>query len=329
MEEIALVFSSLAGACTAVAMDKIPRRKSKHTVAAASAIESQLHSLRVEKEILGKTITRLYNNESGISHSQRDKLLARYQYQLGSISAKIEKLEIAGRYPDLGAVGESIVSMMDSRLSKLDERLHEISSKITTTPVPQQAEPLQPQEVRQAKEAGPSGQMARPQTLEKPVQKTPPIEKPAPAVEVPLEVPEMQKATMPEPAIFAEISRPPEHVTVELSTLTRISGRRPEFPAEFIKTSPPPVQPEAPEALQEIEVPRPIVPVEPTPLVAKEEPAPADAPKPEPTVQNIQMPDPIRIPEEEEKIEDDDKDLDKIKSEIMRALSKLEQVEVE
>ncbi len=42
----------------------------------------------------------------------------------------------------------------------------------------------------------------------------------------------------------------------------------------------------------------------------------------------IQLPAAIKIPEEE-KLEDDDKDLDKIKSEIMKALSKLEQVEVE
>jgi hypothetical protein len=42
----------------------------------------------------------------------------------------------------------------------------------------------------------------------------------------------------------------------------------------------------------------------------------------------IQLPTAIKIPEEE-KLEDDDKDLDKIKSEIMKALSKLEQVEVE
>ncbi len=42
----------------------------------------------------------------------------------------------------------------------------------------------------------------------------------------------------------------------------------------------------------------------------------------------IQLPTAIKIPEEE-KLDDDDKDLDKIKSEIMKALSKLEQVEVE
>jgi len=38
----------------------------------------------------------------------------------------------------------------------------------------------------------------------------------------------------------------------------------------------------------------------------------------------IQIPAALKIPEEE-KLEEDDKDIDKIKSEIMKALSKLEQ----
>ena len=42
----------------------------------------------------------------------------------------------------------------------------------------------------------------------------------------------------------------------------------------------------------------------------------------------IQIPAALKIPEEE-KLEEDDKDIDRIKSEIMKALSKLEQVEVE
>ena len=58
----------------------------------------------------------------------------------------------------------------------------------------------------------------------------------------------------------------------------------------------------------------------------------SELPKPELVIQEperkIQLPTAIKIPEEE-KLEDDDKDLDKIKSEIMKALSKLEQVEVE
>ena len=344
MEEIALVFSSLAGACTAVAFDKIPKRKLKQTVTVSAAVENQLHSLNIEREILTKTITRLHNDESIISKGQRDKLLLRYQHQLGAISAKIEKLEIASKYPDLGPVGDSIISLMDSRLSKLDQRLHEISSKITVNPVqpvPQVAPPQQ--------QAAVQVQAARHEPPRQIVQERPRPETVAPEIITRPEVIEVEPEKIPEPPAI-HIHVPERHVSVELSTLTTIPNKMPEFPAEFIKPAqtfeipkPAEIAPKVEvsqitEPAPKIEIPKPaeipkqdlsqIVPVEPTPLAKAEEVPVAEIPKPEPAMEKVQMPTPIKIPEEE-KIEDDDKDLDKIKSEIMRALSKLEQVEVE
>ena len=315
MEEIALVFSSLAGACTAVALDKIPRRKYKQTVTISSAVENQLHSLRIEKEILTKTITRLHNDSSGVSQIQRDKLLIRYQHQLGAIVAKIEKLEIVSRYPDLGPVGDSLVTLMDSKLTKMDQKLHEISSKISVSNI-------QPTQVAQ--------QITKP--VEQPKQDPPKqivAEKPPVKVEPKVEVSqkiEAPKEKIPEITIPpVEVYLPERRVSVELSTLTTIPNKMPEFPAEFIKA--PTV--EAPKVEPKIEIPQLIVPVEPAPLVPVDEIPVIEAPKVEPVVEKkVQMPTPMRIPDEE-KIEDDDKDLDKIKSEIMKALSKLEQVEVE
>ncbi|MGB9002641.1 MAG: hypothetical protein WCC52_02415, partial [Nitrosotalea sp.] len=150
MEEIALVFSSLAGACTAVALDKIPKRKYKQTITVNSVVEDQLHSLKIEKDILTKTITRLHHEESNVSSVQRDKLLIRYQHQLGTIIAKIEKLETASKYPDLGPIGDSLVTLMDNKLSKMDQRLHEISSKISVNTVqPSVQTTVQPAQVKQ------------------------------------------------------------------------------------------------------------------------------------------------------------------------------------
>jgi len=320
MEEIALVFSSLAGACTAVALDKIPRRKYKQTVTISSAVENQLHSLRIEKEILTKTITRLHNDSSGVSQIQRDKLLIRYQHQLGAIAAKIEKLEIASRYPDLGPVGDSLVTLMDSKLSKMDQKLHEISSKISVSNI-------QPTQVAQ--------QIAKPveqpkQDLPKQIVEEKPPVKVEPKVEVPQKI-EVPKEKIPEITIPpVEVYLPERRVSVELSTLTTIPNKMPEFPAEFIKAPTAEVPKiEVPKVEPKIEIPQLIVPVEPAPLVPVEEIPVIEAPKVEPVVEKkVQMPTPMRIPDEE-KIEDDDKDLDKIKSEIMKALSKLEQVEVE
>ena len=148
MEEIALIFSSVAGACTAVALDKVPKiKRTKQTPTINSAITNQLHSLRMEKEILSKTIARLHQQESEVSKIQKDKLLLRYQHQLGTVISKIEKLELASKYPDLGPVGDSLISFMDNRLSQLDQRLHEISTKITVNTITQIKQVEKPIEV--------------------------------------------------------------------------------------------------------------------------------------------------------------------------------------
>ena len=52
------------------------------TIGANEHIVNQLHSLEVERDILTKTISRLYDNDSDLNKIQRDKLLLRYQHQL-------------------------------------------------------------------------------------------------------------------------------------------------------------------------------------------------------------------------------------------------------
>ncbi len=328
MEEIALVFSSLAGACTAVALDKIPRRKYKQTVTVSSAVENQLHSLKIERDILTKTITRLHSEESNISRVQRDKLLIRYQHQLGTISVKIEKLEIASKYPDLGPIGDSLITLMDSKLSKMDQRLHEISSKITVNPAQPVVQTIQTVQTVQQTAQTQTVQQAKQETKQI-AQEKPQIEKIEPKVEARQERIEAPKEKIVEPQPPIEIHLPEKHVSVELSTLTTIPNKMPEFPAEFIKPVTTIETPKVVELTPKIETPQFIVPVEPTPLFTTKESPAIETTNHEPVVEKkAHLPTPIKIPEEE-KIEDDDKDLDKIKSEIMRALSKLEQVEVE
>ncbi|MFI5417120.1 MAG: hypothetical protein ACHQW9_03605, partial [Nitrososphaerales archaeon] len=134
MQEIALVISSIAGACTAATIGKFPR--SKISLLGANAhIKGQIETLRIEKDILTKTVSRLYQDSSDLTRIQRDKLLSRYQHQLGIVLAKIEKLEAASKYPDLGPIGDGLITLMDQKLSALDRRLTEISSKISVTNV--------------------------------------------------------------------------------------------------------------------------------------------------------------------------------------------------
>ncbi len=129
MQEIAILLSSIVGAFTAVTVKKFPKNKAGLvSLGANSQIKNQINSLRIEKEILTKTISRLYQNDVGVGKIQRDRLLSRYQHQLGIILVKIEKLEAASKHPDLGQVGEGLITLMDQKLSQLDRRLYELSS---------------------------------------------------------------------------------------------------------------------------------------------------------------------------------------------------------
>ena len=311
MEEIALIFSSLAGACTAVALDKVPKiKRNKQTPTINSAIVNQLHSLRMEKEILSKTITRLHQQESDVTRIQKDKLLLRYQHQLGTVITKIEKFEAASKYPDLGPVGDSLISLMDNRLSQLDQRLHEISSKITVNTI------TQPKQSEIHTET---------------ILENPQVKKVEPKIESQKEKIEIQeeKTVKPEWLPPMEIPTHEKHRTVELSTLTEITNKIPQFPAELIR--PTQIEPQIPQkatepAIVEEQISFPqFITQNVTEEIVPELPKPELVQEPE---RKIQLPTAIKIPEEE-KLEDDDKDLDKIKSEIMKALSKLEQVEVE
>lgn len=297
MQELVLVLGSVAGACTAVAMDKIPKRKGASLVLKSNPlIKNQIHSLKIEKEILTKTISRLYQQESEISKIQRDKLLLRYQNQLGLVIAKIEKLENASKHPDLGPLGDGLITLMDQKLSQLDQRLHEISSKLSvSTPVIQ----TKPPEIKETV-----------------------LEKPQPPKIEPKEESKPQKYIPMPPIEVATTAKSAK--SVELVTLTELPTKIPEFPVALVK-------PREIVSTQEI-VKEILAPLEVEKPKIEEVIQTQEIPKPEPekpvVEKKIQIPTPVRIPEDE-KIEDDDNDINKIKSEIMKALSKLEQVEVE
>ncbi len=301
MQELVLVLGSVAGACTAVAIDRIPKRKNdKFVLRANPEIKNQIQSLKIEKDILTKTISRLYQNESELSKIQRDKLLLRYQNQLGLIIAKIEKLEAASKHPDIGPLGDGLITLMDQKLSQLDQRLHEISSKITVAAIT-------PPQIKQ------------PESIREVVVEKPEIKK----IETKIEPPR-EKIYTPMPPI--EIPSTEHHKSVELTTLTEIPNKMPEFPLEFVKPAPmvPPKQVKEEIVIEHhIEIEKPKI---------REVEQIIEIPKPEPiqppVEKKIQIPPAVKIPEDE-KLEDDDKDIDEIKNEIMKALSKLEQVEVE
>ena len=319
MQEIVLILSSIAGVATAAAVRKMPRDKNQLlSLGASSHIKNQINSLKIEKDILTKTISRLYKSDDEFSKIQKDKLLLKYQHQLGIILAKLEKLEQASNHPDLGPVGDGLISLMDQKLSKLDERLYDLSSKISSSKI-------QTPEIKQEKEE-------IKQQISKSIKDTFNFEKPKETKIDPIAIPPTKSRQ-----------------SFELTTLTNISKTEPKFPLfekkEVVKPMPQPkiIQTELIKPKEEIvkEIVQPKSKVE-----DKVEIIQSISPKPEISFENkldldkevAKITEHKALPQPEQKpkvttmdddFDDDTDDLDKIKGDIMRVLSKLDQAEVE
>ena len=313
MQEIALILSSLAGVATAAAVRKAPRNKNQLlSLGASSHIKNQINSLRIEKEILTKTISRLYQADEEFSKIQKDKLLLKYQHQLGIILAKIEKLEQASKHPDLGPVGDGLITLMDQKLSKLDDRLYEISSRIAKD----EKISNEPELKKEAK-----------QEISKTIKSSFNFEK--------------QKNSKIEPI---EITPTRSKQSFELTTLTNVSRKEPKFPLfeekEKVPTKPMP----EPKIIQteikpkQVSIQKTVEPeVEKQDLVITET-SPKLVPKLDIKKEVAKITEHKALPEPKQKpktidlddgFEEDSDDLDKIKGDIMKVLSKLDQAEVE
>lgn len=315
MQEIVILLSSLAGVATAVAVRKTPRHKTQLlSIGASSHIKSQINSLKIEKDILTKTISRLYQYDSDLSKIQRDKLLLKYQHQLGIILAKLEKLEDASKHPDLGPVGDGLIALMDQKLSKLDDRLYEISSKLATANV------SIPEIKKDKTSVIPKPEPKQESQIEnKPKSSTFNFEKPNPTISEQIAIPTTKSRQ-----------------SFELTTLTNFSKSEPKFSLfkkqiqikeEIVKEiiEPKPKIQEKIKIVNTISSVYPAVKFETKPDIIKEVekitkfkalPEPRKE-QPKPTV-NL-----------DDDFDDDSDDLDKIKGEIMNVLSKIEQAEVE
>ncbi|HJM01074.1 MAG TPA: hypothetical protein QF456_03400 [Nitrosopumilus sp.] len=318
MQEIALILSSIAGIATAAAVRKMPRDKNQLlSLGASSHIKNQINSLKIEKDILTKTISRLYQAEDEFSKIQKDKLLLKYQHQLGIILAKLEKLEQASKHPDLGPVGDGLISLMDQKLSKLDDRLYDLSSKMTNSTI-------QTSEIKQEKEE-------IKKHISKSIKESYNFEKPKKTID-PISIPPTKSRQ-----------------SFELTTLTNISKSEPKFPLfekkEVIQSIPQPktIQTELIKPKEKIveEIIQPKSKIE-----DKDEIIQSISPKPEISIttkpdlqkevakiiEHKALPEPEQKPKVstiDDDTDDDTDDLDKIKGDIMRVLSKLDQAEVE
>ena len=96
------------------------------------SFRNEANSLIIERDILTKTIFRVYQKDSNLTKIQRDKLLTRYQHQLAVVVTKIDEIGKAMRDTGTNHSDEGLFAVMEQKLSTMDERLQEISSKIST-----------------------------------------------------------------------------------------------------------------------------------------------------------------------------------------------------
>ncbi len=264
------------------------------TIGSNSQIVSQLNSLQIEKDILTKTIARLYQNESDLTKIQKDRLLLKYQHQLGVVITRIEKLENASKHPDLGPLGDGLITLMDQKLSQLDQRLYELTSKIQVAQTENDAH-----NKKKNKKISETEVKSKP-IFEKPIEE------------------------------YANKSSD----KFEITTLTSLPKLDPVKQSKYDEMlsqlssdviTPPPMKPKIYEE-QKTEVVEikeqnimPVIENKPEPIVQQ---------VPEPVIQQITKPI-VELPEEEDLDDDDDDDLAAIKAKITKTLSNIEQAEVD
>lgn len=336
MQEIALLLSSLAGVATAAAVRRAPKPSGQLlSLGASSQVRAQINSLRIEKDILTKTISRLYDEDAGVSTVHRDKLLSKYQHQLGTILSRLEKLEEASKHPDLGPVGDGLMTLMDQKLSRLDDRLYEISSRMARPaqkPQAQKEAPKKEFDFKPAKQGEPrvakSGGSFELTTLTR-VPGSPPKN--------PQAMPGRQAAKPAAQAMAQPVVQPAVQQSIEP---TIEPAAQPVMQPTAQPTMQPTVKPaakpaELPAAQQTIEQatkPKPDTKAKGTAEIAK--PAPVTV-APDLTGQLAQatarkaLPEPKAARVDDYDDDDDGDDLDQIKGNIMKVLSKLDQAEVE
>ena len=93
--------------------------------------KTEINSLIMERDILTKTIFRVYQQDSQLTKIQQDKLLTRYQHQLGVVVAQIEQLGNSMKHTDVNPLDEGMFATMDQKMSRMEEKLREISSQIS------------------------------------------------------------------------------------------------------------------------------------------------------------------------------------------------------
>jgi hypothetical protein len=123
--------SSIAGAISAVFIDKLSRVRSSSKMQArpSSAARAELLSVLFEKNLTAEAITRVYEayKDGRIDRLERDRLLLKYKQQLDSLNQKVASLQPVADLADLTELRNNLVFLLEDRISALDKKLLDLS----------------------------------------------------------------------------------------------------------------------------------------------------------------------------------------------------------
>jgi hypothetical protein len=131
--EIAIIAgSSLVGAISAAFFERFAKVRTgdKKQPSSTSSARAELLSLVFEKNLASEAITRVYeaSQENKIDQLDRDRLLLKYKQKLDSLNQRIIHLRPAADYADLSELRNNLASLLENKISALDQRLLEIKS---------------------------------------------------------------------------------------------------------------------------------------------------------------------------------------------------------
>lgn len=133
MEPFVLVAGSVAGALTAIAVDKASQvnansRQNKNVK--PQGLQS-FESIELERRMVSEAMRRVYDYEQKgrISSSEREKLIARYKQQLDALNVKINSIPLAD-VKEVSTLKENLVALVDQRMVQINAKLDALSRKI-------------------------------------------------------------------------------------------------------------------------------------------------------------------------------------------------------
>jgi len=131
-EIVLITISCIAGVISAVFLDKIFRVRINNKKRARSSypsLRTELLSFLFEKNLTSEAITRVYEagSDGRIDRLERDKLLLKYKDQLNSLNKKIAYMQPLADFSDLKELRNSLVSLLEDRISALDKKLLDLS----------------------------------------------------------------------------------------------------------------------------------------------------------------------------------------------------------